>query len=87
VSLLGILFLTALRRERAIILPLAAGVAVNATLNALWIPTLGSTGSAWAAVISHTLTAVWLARLAWTACGTVDGRAAEMGGTHQASSR
>ena len=69
VSLLGILFLTALRRERAIVLPLAAGVAVNATLNAVWIPSLGSTGSAWAAVVSHTLTAVWLARLAWIAAG------------------
>jgi len=67
VSLLGMLFLTALRRERAIVAPLAAGVAINAILNAAWIPVAGATGSAWATVVSNTLTALWLTRLAWTA--------------------
>jgi O-antigen/teichoic acid export membrane protein/GT2 family glycosyltransferase len=68
-SALSILFLSSVRRERRAILPLLAGVAANALLNAVLIPVQGPSGAAWAAVISHGLLAVWLARLAVGALG------------------
>jgi Na+-driven multidrug efflux pump len=51
---------SSINRERTAVLIVGSGVVINVVINLLVVPRIGAIGTAWAAVVSQTLTALVL---------------------------